>query len=199
MKWYIDLTLLPDSEIPIYFLWEKVYQQLHLALVEQQGNEKSKVGVSFPKYSRSGKTLSDKLRLLALSETDLQALDLDTYFSRLEDYVHKTSIKEIPVDKITGYAFFKREQVKGNVERLARRRAKRLDINYEEALNFYINDKKRKQTNKSWTDAPFIYLYSQTSKQRFPLFIVKEETAQIPDRAEFGSYGLSQSCSVPIF
>jgi len=38
MKWYIDLTLLPESEIPIYFLWEKVYQQLHLALVEQQEN-----------------------------------------------------------------------------------------------------------------------------------------------------------------
>jgi len=143
--------------------------------------------------------LSNKLRLLAFSETDLQELDLEKYFSRLEDYVHKTSIKEIPADKITGYSFFKRKQVKGNVERLARRRANRLNINYEEALNFFINDKERKQTDKSWTDVPFIYLYSQTSKQRFPLFIVKEETDQISDKAEFGSYGLSPSCSVPIF
>jgi len=199
MKYYIELTLLPDMETPVYYLWEKVYQQLHLALVEQLENDKSKVGVSFPRYSENRKTLSNKLRLFALSETDLQALNLKMYFARLEDYVHKTSIKEIPEDKIKGYAFFKREQVKSNVERLAKRRASNLKISYEEALSFFLNEKNRKQPDKTRTEAPFIYLYSQTRKQRFPLFIDIEGTEQKPEKAEFSSYGLSTTCSVPLF
>ncbi len=51
MKHYIDIILLPDPEIPLYFLWEKVYQQLHLALVEiKEPDNKVKVGVAFPQY-----------------------------------------------------------------------------------------------------------------------------------------------------
>ena len=51
MKNYIEITLLPSAEITLSFLWEKLYQQLHLALVEIQDSDKSvSVGVSFPKY-----------------------------------------------------------------------------------------------------------------------------------------------------
>ena len=76
MNYYQDLTLIPEEEIPLHFLWEKVYQQLHLALVERLENGKSRVGVSFPKYSKEGRSLCNKLRLLALEKSNLEALNI---------------------------------------------------------------------------------------------------------------------------
>lgn len=217
MNYYLDITLIPNEEIPLNFLWEKLFQQLHLALVEQayeaeetipnrekKITKKSKVAVAFPKYKQCGNTLCEKLRLFAMSETDLKAIDLEKYFSKLDDFVHKTSIKKVPTEKITGYAFFKRVAIKGNSERLARRRKKRLSqkgvqTNYEEALNYFQGDQNRKQSSQTETKLPFIYLNSETTNQRFPLFIEMVSTEHKPDKAEFSCYGLSDKHSVPIF
>lgn len=217
MNYYLDITLIPNDEIPLNFLWEKVFQQLHLALVEQafeveetmpngekKITKKSKIAVAFPKYKQCGNTLCEKLRLFALSDTGLQALNLDQYFAPLEDYVHITNIKPVPTDKITGYAFFKRITIKGNIERLARRREKRLtikgiQISYEEALNYFQNNQNRKQSSHVETHLPFIYLNSETTNQRFPLFIEMVPTEQKSDKAEFSCYGLSGKHSVPVF
>ena len=193
MNYYQDITFIPDEEIPLYFLWEKLYQQLHLALVERLEDGKSKVGISFPKYSKEGRSLCNKLRLLALEKPDLEALNMDKYFDRLNDYIHRTSIKEVSADKITGYAFFKREQIKNNHERLARRRACKMGVPYEQALAFFAKKKVQR------SEAPFIYLNSQTNGNRYPLFIVMEETNVVPGTAAFSSYGLSNNCSVPLF
>lgn len=51
MHHYIELTLIKDSEISPYFIWSKLYTQLHLAFVEQKdANEQIPYGVSFPEY-----------------------------------------------------------------------------------------------------------------------------------------------------
>lgn len=193
MNYYQDITLIPNEEIPLYFIWEKLYQQLHLVLVEQLENGKSKVGVAFPKYNKKDRCLCNKLRLLALEKPDLVALNLDKYFNRLSDYTHRTSIKDVPTDKVTGYAFFKREQVKSNHKRLARRRASKMGISNEQALDFFTEKGiKRSQ-------APFIYLNSQSSGERYPMFIVMEETTLPSNNAKFNSYGLSSVSTVPIF
>lgn len=212
MKYYQDITLIPGDGMSLYPIWEKIFRQLHLALVEHAFEietnigkvKQSKVGVAFPKYTQENHFLGNKMRLLALSETDLKAIDLEKYFSRLEDYVHKTSVKEVPIEKITGYAFFKRVAIKGNAERLARRREKRLtrkgvQTSYEEALNYFQNDQNREQPKHTETKLPFIYLNSVTTNQRFPLFIEMVSTEQKSDKAKFSCYGLSGVHSVPIF
>ena len=52
MNYYVELQLLPDDEINIGFLWQKVYQQVHIALVENKVAEnESAIAVSFPRYS----------------------------------------------------------------------------------------------------------------------------------------------------
>lgn len=193
MKYYLDITLIPNEEVPLYFLWEKLYRQLHLALVERLENGKSKVGVAFPRYDKEEPSLCNRLRLLTLEQSDLEALNLDKYFIRLKDYVHWTGIKEVPIDKITGYAFFKREQVKSNHERLARRRASKMGISDKQAIAFFEGKQERQSR------APFIYMNSQTNSRRYPLFIVMEETDVKPKVAAFSSYGLSSDCSVPLF
>jgi len=207
MNYYQDITLIADQEISLHFIWEKLYRQLHLALVENliikeiktsnNGEEIeikiSKVGVCFPKYQQEKKHLGNKLRLMALEKKELEKLNLDNYFDRLADYVHQTSIKAIPIDKITGYAFFKREQVKSNYQRLAKRRANKMQISHEQAFKFFA--KKMEVKSK----APFIYLKSLRGGERYPLFIAMEETYKKSDNAEFSSYGLSRNSSLPIF
>ena len=43
MNYYIDITLLPDPEITLSFIQQKVYQQVHIALAENKVEENSKV------------------------------------------------------------------------------------------------------------------------------------------------------------
>lgn len=82
--------------------------------------------------------IGTRIRLFAESEADLKKLDIRRWLERLEDYVHVTSIREVPND-IKNYAIYKRKQVKTNAQRLARHRVKRGDIGFDEALARYSN------------------------------------------------------------
>ena len=81
MKYYQELILLPQTEVPIYFIWSKVYMQLHLALTELQAAlGEGKVGVAFPEYvfdaeAQMGK-LGSKLRVFAADAAVLQQLEV---------------------------------------------------------------------------------------------------------------------------
>lgn len=47
MKYYQEITLIADEEITPYFLWGRVYAQIHIALVD---NKNPQIGVGFPQY-----------------------------------------------------------------------------------------------------------------------------------------------------
>ncbi|MCL7421367.1 MAG: type I-F CRISPR-associated endoribonuclease Cas6/Csy4 [Methylobacter sp.] len=192
MKYYIDITLLPGPEIPLYFLWEKVYQQLHLAFVENQEEGKIRVGVAFPKYDKEKLHLGNKLRLLATDSEILRKLNLDMALARLVDYVHITQIREVP-EKIDGYAFFKRIQLKSSNERLIRRRAKRQGISYEQAASYFEGRK------ENYSIAPFIHIKSHSTGKRYRLIIEREDTVIASSEAVFSTYGLSNRSTVPLF
>ena len=51
MDWYQEITLIDQDEISPYFIWSKVYTQLHIAFAEHS-NEQGRIsfGVSFPQY-----------------------------------------------------------------------------------------------------------------------------------------------------
>ncbi|MCO4790206.1 type I-F CRISPR-associated endoribonuclease Cas6/Csy4, partial [Vibrio cholerae] len=36
MNYYQEITLLPDADIALGFLWQNVFQQVHIALVEHK-------------------------------------------------------------------------------------------------------------------------------------------------------------------
>ena len=51
MKYYQELTILPCAEVPAYFIWSKVYQQLHLGFASHQDEHGHvPIGISFPDY-----------------------------------------------------------------------------------------------------------------------------------------------------
>ncbi|WP_353143333.1 type I-F CRISPR-associated endoribonuclease Cas6/Csy4 [Acinetobacter pragensis] len=204
MKYYLEIKFLPDDDISIHFLWSKVYKQLHLALAGVKNAENQvNIGFSFPQYrydAKSGKGfVGEKLRLFALSEDILECLDVHKWLSRYVDYVHISSIKAVPLEKITGFAIYKRKQVKSSAERLARAEVKKGRYDYENALAHY-----RKFVTS--TSLPYVQLLSDSSgtvkdeslKNHFKLFIEKQ-SAEKSETQVFSSYGLSSVSSVPEF
>jgi CRISPR-associated endonuclease Csy4 len=194
MKFYLEITLLPNPEVGINFLWSKVFQQIHLGLVEMQGDQgRVPIGISFPEYVTGEKfnVLGSKLRLLANDEATLTQFNVTKWLSRLSDYVHCTSIRPVP-EKLTGYAMYQREQPKTNKERLARRYAARHNEDYEAALLRYRSMELKKIA------APFIRLKSLSGGKEFCLWIRKTMVTE-PLAHTYSSYGLSSVSTVPEF
>jgi CRISPR-associated endonuclease Csy4 len=185
MRYYLDITLLPDAEVNLGFLWQKVYQQVHIALVENKiAESQSAIAASFPKYGDREFPLGNTLRLLANEENQLKQFDIEKWLSRLADYTHLKSIKEVPVG-VTTFARFKRVQFDTNIERLARRRAKRKDESIEDALAHYSGFKDQQ------SKLPFVNLKSSKGGQ-FRLFIQREIVGKADARV-FNCYGLSRN------
>jgi len=193
MKYYQDITLLPDAEANLGFLWHKVYQQLHIALVENKATDNgSAIAISLPTYGDKAFPLGNKLRLFANSSEQLNALDINAWISRLADYTHCTSIKEVP-ESVSEVACFKRKQFSTNLTRLARRRVKRHGGTVEEALDHFAS------FEDEHTKLPFINIKSLSKDQQFRLFIECDKSAQ-PIQGEFNCYGLSKTnATVPWF
>lgn len=191
MNYYQDITLIPDGEVSLSFLWMKVFTQLHLVLAEEQRREGTvKTALAFPAYQDN--ELGNKIRILASSAEQLERLRLEQMLGRLSDYVHLTKIRKIVERRITGYSIYSRYQPDGSVERKARRYVRRHEgVSYEDALGLLS---RRKETY----DLPFIQMKSLSTAQSFSLFI-KKTPCQIEQSGTFSTYGLSDRASVPEF
>lgn len=187
MKFYQEITLIPDDDIAPYFLWSKVYTQIHIALVD---NNNPQIGVGFPQYRFDKKwaTLGLKLRVFAQTEQELSTLNLAKWLERLSDYLHLKSVQ--PVPKHHRHATFKRYHTK-NLHKVAQEFADFKGIDFDTALAHCKTHKAQPENH------PFIELISQTTGQKFRLYIAKETVSQaINDK--FSSYGLAGG-SVPDF
>lgn len=192
MIYYQEITLLPTAEIGLYFLWQKIYKQIHLALVENKiADNASAIGLSFPEYDAEKFSLGKILRLITKDEQLLKNLQCDKWLIRLKDYLYISQIKPIP-EKLVGYACFKHIKLNGNKEKLARRRAKRTGETLEQALE-YFKDFKEQHSN-----LPFIQARSETNGHHFRLFIEKLMFDQ-PKDGVYSCYGLSNESTVPLF
>lgn len=194
MGCYCEITLLPNPEVNVNFLWSKVFQQIHLGLVEMQdGNGQVPIGISFPEYMVGEKysVLGGKCRLFAQDETSLARFDAVKCLARLSDYVHCTSIRPVP-EKLKGYAIYRRQQPKTGKEHLARRHAARHNMSYDEALKRY-----HAMAYQSIA-APFIRLKSLSNGQTFCLWIKKTLVSE-PIGTTYSTYGLSAESTVPEF
>ena len=211
MKYYLDITLLPEADITLGFIWQKVYQQIHIALVDNKiGRNQSAIAIAFPHYGDKSFPLGNKLRLFAETELQLSTFNIKKWLSRFEDYVHIKSVKPVPEN--TTQVCFVREHVKGEagIEKKMQAKAKywseKSGISMQDCL--LSLEKSKPKASK----LPFIWLESQETKRlngvesrKFPLFIKKMETEQSQSGC-FNCYGLSvdhkktgQLASVPQF
>lgn len=200
MNYYFDITLLPNAEANLGFLWQKIFQQVHIALVDNKvGDNESAIALSIVDYGNKNFPLGSKLRLIAGREEALITLDIQQWLKRLSDYYHITSINKVPND-IKQYAQFKRKPVK-SIEKKAKRRAKHLNKPYAEVLNYLI-----KEGRSNECELPFINVESQNTKKRgepgvssqFLLFI-ELTFSEVPASGTFDCYGFSKTATVPHF
>ena len=199
MKQYVEITLLPCAEMPLHILTQQVYQALHLKFVEMKsppsplskGGETQPIGVSFPKYDTEANTLGEKIRLFAPDVETLERFNAKHTLRKLSDYVHVTSVRDVPTNVKT-FGCFSRLQLKTNNLRLARRKAKRENVDVGIALAKFARHIEKQ------TDAPFVVIKSISNGENFRLFVVYNEQAN-DNSAGFGMYGLSSKSTVPIF
>lgn len=194
MKFFQDITLLPSEEMEPHFLWEKLYHQVHLALVEHKNAMgQFSIAVAFPQYSVEKSRLGGKLRLFSHNESELEQLNISKWLARFTDYLHVTSIRPVPdnVDKKVSYS---RPKVRTSKEREIRRRMKRHGETLDQATAHFAGFKVRT------TKAPFVHMQSYTKGTRFPLFI-RENVAEVTTGSmiTFDSYGLSSQGCLPKF
>jgi CRISPR-associated endonuclease Csy4 len=208
MQVYQDITLLPETEIPLSFLWQKLYQQIHIALVENKvADNQSLVAVGFPDYGQKGFLLGRKLRLFAPKEEQLVSLNIAAYLNKLSDYVHLRSIQAVP-QAIT-CASYTRHHVKGaaRIERDHLEKAQRWAVKSGKPLQECLKEL-AKSRPKTGSDLPFIWMASQETKKRegklvrkFPLFIGKSTRPQT-NSGLLTCYGLShpgEPVALPVF
>ena len=197
MNFYQEITLIPDAEISPYFLWSKVYTQLHIALAHVKNQHGvDGIGISFPNYKyeeKDGKTfatLGNKLRIFANTGDELDKLALPVWLDRLIDYVHLTSIKEVG-DKATGHVIVRRYRYK-DFDKKVSEFAKFKGISDQEALAHCLAHK------RAIKHYPFITLKSQTTQNDYKLSIW-QEVAKDEKSGSLNTYGMNnQSDAVTV-
>lgn len=203
MQYYIELTLLPDEDTSAYFLWSKVYTQLHIAFVEHiDEKEKIPFGVSFPQYGINRQKnigfLGKKIRIFANTEAELHQLNLGKWLERLVDYVHVTQPRDVPHAKVTGFTNYFRVNPKMNLEERIAHQAQRRNISLNQARQHF----------KEYIDhpivEPYVSLKSLSAKREenidrpYRLYIGKS-VADEAKEGTFGTYGLSRFSTIPEF
>lgn len=187
MDYYLDIQLQPDPDFVPAMLMNALFSKLHRVLVE---NPQLAVAVSFPEYSLSPLGLGNCLRLHG-NQQDLESLQNTTWLKGMRDHVACKETQAVPSS--TKHVLVKRVQTKSNIERLVRRYAKHKNISEEEARSHYQKAEPKKLR------LPFINLNSQSSGQKFSLFIKQSQPQEIPQAGEFNRYGLSQTATLPWF
>lgn len=203
MQYYQEITLIDQDEISPYFIWSKVYTQLHIAFAEHSDNQdQSRLGVSFPQYRINQQKnigfLGKKIRIFANTEAELQQLNLGKWLERFVDYVHFTQPREVPHARITGYAHYFRVNPKMNLEERITHQAQRHNISLDQARQHF----------KEYIDQPvvepYVSLKSLSAKREenidrpYRLYIGKSVADEAKD-GTFGTYGLSRFSTTPEF
>ena len=188
MKVYQEITIIPDDDNAPYFLWSKLYNQLHIALADVANTHGIRtIGVAFPNYryvERDGKTfatLGSRLRIFAPSCDELEKLNLAKWLDRLTDYVHIKAIADVG-ERATGTVVVERYRYRDLVKQVERfARFKNLTV--EQALEHCLAYKKQPRTY------PFIELFSQTNQVPYRLYIKQTVVDKTVD-GEFTVYGM---------
>ena len=184
---YADLKVVPDPESGPTQLLGALYDNLHLALVQQR---RDTIGISFPDYSVSPRTLGTTLRLHG-SQADLQQLLGSDWLKGMRDHVRIKEVTAAPAD--APHRTVQRKQFKTSAERLRRRRMHRKGETEEQAKAAIPSGMERRP------DLPYIHLHSRSTRQPFCLFVALGPLQSEATAGGFNSRGLGGPATIPWF
>lgn len=191
---YVEITLIPDGIATLNDVWRVVFRQVHKALADANN---AGLGVSFPayRYEPKYKTLGDKLRVFASSESELMALNLNDALSYASEYCHVSKVRKVP-EKVS-YACFGRKRYRNNYEKLVKGKMVHLGVSEEEAKTLIGEFKPKK------TDLPYIHYQSISSmnagKSADIMLAIQKIDMDHSIISPFNLFGLSNTATVPVF
>lgn len=183
MKYYIDIILKPDAEMPLNRILNAVYTKLHKALYDLQS---SSIGVSFPRYRV---TFGNILRVHG-SNQDLTKLVELNWLGGMVGYCNVSQITNVPAD--AKFRTVSRKQTNMSQSKL-KRLIKRGSIKDDEIKQYKV------KTFTKGLDNPYLELESATNGHHHRRYIEFGELLDAPIDGKFDQFGLSKIATVPWF
>ncbi len=183
MDYYFDIKIMPDEEVPIYFIRNKIFSKLHKVLCILKSTE---IGVSFPHFKVR---LGDVIRIHG-SETRLTELQSTNWLDGLASYCTISSVQAIPED--VTHRIISRKQANMSEAKL-RRLIKRGSISEDKVKGY-----KAKMFQQGF-DNPYLELESASNGHKHRRYLVIGEPSESISLGEFDFFGLSKTASIPWF
>jgi len=188
MDHYLDITLLPDPEFSQNHLMDALFAKMHRALVAARCAD---IGISFPQVREKGTGLGTVLRLHGLASR-LSELMAVNWLAGMRDHTALSAVQAVP-STCTSFRVVSRLQAKSNPARERRRLIRRKGLTEEEAMA-KIPDQCAEVLH-----LPYVQMRSQSTGERFLLFIRHGPVQAAPAEGIFSAYGLSPTGTVPWF
>lgn len=187
MNAYLEIKLLPDPERLPTTLMSDLFSKLHGALA---AHGRKNIGVSFPDSDKKHGTLGTRLRLHG-NEKDLNKLMKSGWMTGMQAHASVGEIAPVPIH--AKYRAVRRVQAKSNPERERRRLMARKSVSAEVAKQAIPDNTAQRLY------LPYLILTSQSTGQRFRLFVEHLPLQERVVNGTFGAYGLSPVATVPWF
>jgi len=203
MNCYIDLTLLPDEEVPIFFIRNKVYSKFHKTIFDLKA---CNIGISFPCLKKAKKNDQNKMNFgenirIHSTQERLQQLQSLNWLGGLAGYCKVSGILPVP-DKVEGHQTVFRVRQNMSVAKLQKKIERQKSKGYlktDDDIKIYEKQYKAKLF-ATGLDNPYLELRStSTGGNKYRLYIAFGELQNQSVEGEFNNFGLSKIATVPIF
>lgn len=185
---YFDLKAIPQEDMTEDLIISELMERLHLLLVST--DLKGQIGIGFPNFNLN-KRLGGIVRIFS-SESILadfeKAVRADP---TIRDYSIVTDCKRVP-EKVDKHVVFARLR-SGNISKSQiKRYQKRHPDKWTDELSEQVLVNRERLFG-----IPHFKMNSASNKQHFTIWVKRQEKPETI--GEFGSYGLSNKATVPIF
>lgn len=184
MDHYIDIRVKPVLELSINILLSEIFCAIHKALYSEASG---KIGVSFPEYK---KTLGAVIRLHGDYQSLKNLINRDELLVK-RSYFDATEITPVPSN--AKHRTVSRFRVKSSASRIFRRFVRKGWLSQEEAESRLENMKPER------CSLPYLQVKSQSTCQKYPLFVEHGDIVDKPVVGTYSNYGLSKVATVPWF
>lgn len=193
MNYYLEIKLLPDKEVALPFLRNKIYTKLHKAIYNLRARD---IGISFPQE----KNKLGCIIYIHSIKSRLEELQTKTWLGGLSGYCKISEILPVP-DKVTGYQTFSRIRQTMTDAKLKKR------VAYQKSIGVLDTDSKEKDYIKQYKnkmfstglDNPYLELQSTSTSEKYRLYISFGDLQKTATKGKFNHFGLSKITTVPVF
>jgi CRISPR-associated endonuclease Csy4 len=202
MNYHLNIKLIPDAEMPIHFIRNKIYAKLHKAIFTLNTTD---IGISFPNSKKNKKDTLPNILLgstirIHSTQARLQQLQNLNWLGGLVSYCQISNILPVP-DKVDGYQVISRIRQNMSFTRMQKKIIHQKSKGYlktDEDISTYEKYYKAKMF-KTGLNNPYLELQSTSTGSKYRLYI---EFSELQDKAvigDFNNFGLSNKATTPIF